>query len=95
VAVEIDHLEAIKRLVQSGIGVAILPAWAARDEIASGALASARLGPRGFVRAWGLLYPDHAPLPILLRTVVAELTEMLPSLFARATSIDSRDGALL
>jgi DNA-binding transcriptional LysR family regulator len=95
VAVEIDHLEAIKSLVQCGIGVAVLPAWAAREEIASGALASARLGPRGLTRTWGLLYPDHAPLPILLRTVVAELAEMLPPLFACASSIDSRDGALL
>jgi len=56
---------------------------------------SARLGPRGLARTWGLLYPDHAPLPILLRTVVAELAEMLPPLFACASSIDSRDGALL
>jgi hypothetical protein len=31
---------------------------------------------------------DHAPLPIPLRTVVAELAEMPPPLFTRASSID-------
>ena len=52
-------------------------------------LGSVRLGPRGLGRTWGLLYPDHAPLPILLRTVVAELAEMLPTLFSGASSIDA------
>jgi LysR family transcriptional activator of glutamate synthase operon len=82
VAVEIDHVEAIKHVVREGIGVAVVPAWAVREEVATGTLASVRLGPRGLLRTWGLLYPDHAPLPVVLRTVVAVLAETLPPLFA-------------
>lgn len=87
VAVEIDHVEAIKQIVRGGLGVAVVPAWAAREEIASGVLGRVRLGPRGLVRTWGLLHPHHAPLPVVLRTVVSVLADSLPALFAAGSTI--------
>jgi LysR family transcriptional regulator for metE and metH len=82
VAVEVDHLEAIKETVRLGLGVAVVPSWAARRDVAAGSLAAVRLGPTGLVRAWGLVYVEHAPLPNVLRTVIALCAETLPALLA-------------
>lgn len=84
IAVEIDHLEALKDLVRSGLGVAVVPAWSARREVAAGTLALVRLGPTGLTRAWGIVYPDPQPQPATVRALVRLLAEALPPLFALA-----------
>jgi DNA-binding transcriptional LysR family regulator len=54
--VELANLEAIKRSVEAGLGVAIVPALAVGREIAAGTLRTIRLAspppPRSFVAAW-------------------------------------------
>ena len=82
VAVEIDHLEAVKDLVQRRLGVAVVPLWAARREIAAGALVPVRLGPTGLTRAWAVLHPDLQPYPATLRALVRLFVEALPPLLA-------------
>jgi len=84
VALEVDHLEALQDLVERGIGVAVMPVWAAERRCASGALVGVRLGPTGLPRTWGVLHPDLQPFPATLRALVRLFSESLPPLLARA-----------
>jgi DNA-binding transcriptional LysR family regulator len=84
IAVEIDHIEAMKELVREGVGVAVVPAWSARRELADGSLVSVRLGPTGLTRAWGIVHPDLRPQPATIRALVQLFAEALPPLFTRA-----------
>jgi len=90
VALEVDHLEALKEAVRLGLGAAVVPSWAARRDVEAGTLAAVRLGPTGLVRAWGLVHVDHAPLPNVLRTVIAVCAEALPGLLAGAGRLAGR-----
>jgi LysR family transcriptional regulator for metE and metH len=44
--------EALLALVRSGLGVGVLAHWVLRPELARGAVAAVRLGPRGLQREW-------------------------------------------
>src|SRR5262245_10118408 len=84
IAVEIDHIEAVKELVRGGLGVAVVPWWSARRELTEELLFPVRLGAVGLTRTWGLVYPESRGLPAALRALVTLLAEALPPLFARA-----------
>ena len=84
IAVEIDHIEALKELVREGLGVAVVPWWSARRELDGAMLVAVRLGPVGVTRTWGLIYPEPPQLPASVRALVALFAEALPPLFARA-----------
>lgn len=55
-AMEISDLEAVKRMVEAGLGVAVMAAWMIREEIFRGSLIARPLGARGLHRAWGVLH---------------------------------------
>lgn len=84
IAVEVDHLEALKDLAQRRLGVAVVPSWSARRELMSGALVAVRLGATGVGRAWGVIHADLQPYPATLRALVALLADSLPTLLRRA-----------
>lgn len=84
IAAEVDHLEALKELAQRRLGIAVVPTWSAKREIAAGLLVPVQLGPRGLGRTWGVLHPDLQPFPATLRALVQLFAEMLPPRFARA-----------
>jgi len=84
IAAEIDHLEALKQLARRRLGVAVMPTWAARNEVAAGLLAPVRLGPTGLGRAWGVVHPDLRPYPATLRALVQLFAEALPPLLEQA-----------
>ncbi len=84
IAVEIDHIEALKALVRGGLGVAVVPWWSARRELEVEALAAVRLGPTGLTRSWGLVYPESQQLPASVRALVGLFATALPPLFARS-----------
>ena len=84
IAVEIDHIEAMKELVRGGLGIGVVPSWSARRELDAGTLAAVRLGPVGLTRSWGLLYSETRHLPAAIRALVSLFAEALPPLFARA-----------
>ncbi|MEE8311395.1 MAG: LysR family transcriptional regulator [Candidatus Binatia bacterium] len=54
-AMEISDLEAVKKMVEVGLGVSVVAAWAVRREIDDGTLISRPLAPRGLYRTWGLV----------------------------------------
>ena len=84
IAAEVDHLEALKRLAEHRLGVAVVPIWSARSEIAAGRLVAVRLGATGLGRAWGVLHADIQPFPATLRALVQLLAEALPPLLKQA-----------
>jgi LysR family transcriptional regulator for metE and metH len=84
IAVEVDHLEAMKDLAQRRLGVAVVPTWAVRRELASGVLAAVRLGATGLGRTWAVIHPDLQPYPATLRALVRLLADSLPDLLVRA-----------
>lgn len=63
VAMEMSSVEVVKRLVELGLGVSIVPALAVEREVASGALAAVRLSGLSFERSVGLVTPSGGPLP--------------------------------
>ena len=84
IAAEIDHLEALKQLAERRLGVAVMPSWAARNEIAAGLLTTVRLGPTGLGRSWGVLHADLRPYSATLRALVQLFAEALPPLLKLA-----------
>lgn len=82
VAVEIDHIEALKELVRGGLGVAVVPWWSARRELEAGTLVAVRLGSTGLGRSWGLIYPESHQLPAAVRALLMRFAETLPPLLA-------------
>jgi DNA-binding transcriptional LysR family regulator len=79
VAIEIDQLEGVKELVRSGVGVAVVPRWAARRELAAGSLVAAPLGDAGVRRTWVLVFADRQPRSATTSAVVRLLQEALPA----------------
>jgi len=63
VAMEMSSVEVLKKLVELGLGVSIVPALAVEREVAAGALAAVRLGGSFAQRQVGLLLPAGGPVP--------------------------------
>lgn len=53
---EVGSMSAIREMVGRGLGVSILAAWVARDEIVAGTLVTLPLGRRKLTRNWGVLH---------------------------------------
>lgn len=54
--IDLGSMEAIKELVKLGLGVSILAAWIARDELRDGSLIRLPLGRRKLKREWGVVH---------------------------------------
>lgn len=52
---EISDLEAVKKMVEVGLGVSVLANWTVRREIADGTLIARPLAPAGLYRSWGII----------------------------------------
>jgi DNA-binding transcriptional LysR family regulator len=61
-AMEISDLEAVKRMVEAGLGVAVMATWMIREEIRRGSLIARPVGARGLYRSWGLLHRANEAL---------------------------------
>jgi len=81
VALEIDQIEGVKDLVRAGVGIAVVPRWAARREIAAGALGATSLGGTGLRRTWALVLSDGLPRAATTTAVVQVLAAELPGRF--------------
>ncbi|MFT3914909.1 MAG: LysR family transcriptional regulator substrate-binding protein [Anaeromyxobacteraceae bacterium] len=63
VAMEMSSVEVLKRLVELGLGVSIVPALSVEREVAAGTLAAVALAGLSFERSVGLVTPSGGPLP--------------------------------
>ena len=52
---EISDLEAVKKMVEVGLGVSVLANWTVRREVADGTLIARPLAPSSLFRSWGLI----------------------------------------
>jgi len=62
VVLTFDNIEAVKRAVEVGSGVAILPRPTLEHELQAGTLAAVPLSPQNFVRPLGIVYRRGRPL---------------------------------
>jgi DNA-binding transcriptional LysR family regulator len=88
--IELDNIEAAKRMVAGGLGVALLPRTSVADELASGVLAASRITDADpHPRHIGLLRRADAgtPSPALAAflELVARVPELVPGAAAPAT----------
>jgi LysR family transcriptional regulator for metE and metH len=77
-----DHLEATKAMVAAGLGMAVLPEWTIRAELASGTLVARPLGKAGLWRSWGLAMQDELSTPVAARAFVRMCADWLSRAFA-------------
>jgi DNA-binding transcriptional LysR family regulator len=54
--IDVGSMSAIKELVKLGLGITILPAWVAQDELKDKSLVALPLGRRKLKRQWGVLH---------------------------------------
>ena len=54
--IDVGSMSAIKELVKLGLGITILPAWVAQNELKEKSLVALPLGRRKLKRQWGVLY---------------------------------------
>lgn len=73
VRMEVSTIEVIKRLVEAGLGISILPEMAVRDELASGRLKVAKLRGIVLTRSVGLAFRRGRYFPMALQAFLDEL----------------------
>lgn len=77
---EISDLEAVKKMVGAGLGVAVVAGWAVRNEIKAGELIAKPLGPRGLYRRWGMVYRSNETLTASQRGLISICKSLFPGL---------------
>ncbi|RMF25094.1 MAG: LysR family transcriptional regulator [Deltaproteobacteria bacterium] len=74
IAMEIDDLEAVKRMVAEGLGISALARWTVERELDEGVLVARRLGTAGLHRTWGLIRRAGEPMTAAQRGFLAACT---------------------
>jgi DNA-binding transcriptional LysR family regulator len=77
VTMEMGSVEVLKRLVELGFGVSIVPGMAVRTEVARGSLAAVGFSGGGRRRSVGIVTPKSAALSPATRAFVATATSTL------------------
>lgn len=86
-AMEISDLEAVKRMVEAGLGVAVMATWMIREELARGSLVARPVGTRGLHRSWGMLCRANEALSASQKGFLSICRTRFPELVAdRATA---------
>ena len=80
VTIEADHVAVVKELVRQGVGIAVLPSWAVRDEVGRGELRALGVGTHGLTRAWCLAALENGAQPAALKALARLCAEHLPRL---------------
>ena len=86
-AMEISDLEAVKRMVEAGLGVAVMATWMIREEVERGSLVARPVGARGLHRSWGMLHRANDTLTASQKGFLSICRSRFPELVAtRATA---------
>ena len=80
IVAESDQLDAVAALVRAHVGIAVVPRWAVRADVARGELRALRLGREGITRAWGVVTADRSHPTATVRQAVALCLDRLPDL---------------
>lgn len=86
VAMEIDHLEAVSKMVARGLGVAIVPRWAIEAEIASGDVTAVPIGAHGLSRGWAVGFLEESRPRQALRAFVRLCSDRIPAVLDAGTA---------
>jgi DNA-binding transcriptional LysR family regulator len=78
VAMEIDHLEAVSKMVARGLGVSVVPRWAVAGDIAAGEVTALPIGAKGLSRGWAVGFLEESSPRQALRAFVRLCTDHLP-----------------
>lgn len=70
ILIELPSLEAIKRLVETGVGVALVPKLSAHQEIADGKLVALSVNEMRFVRKLNIVYRKNSSLSHAARAFI-------------------------
>jgi DNA-binding transcriptional LysR family regulator len=87
---EVGSIEVIKRLVQFGFGVSIVPLVSVQDELQRGILNAVRVFSKRDARRLGAVHVRKRHLPLAAKELLRILTECLPP-GRRETSSAGRD----
>jgi DNA-binding transcriptional LysR family regulator len=79
-AMEIDDIDAVKKMVEAGLGVAVVAEWTVREEIAAGSLIARPLGTSGVYRTWGLVQRANETLTASQRGFIGICKSRFPAL---------------
>ncbi len=79
-AMEISDLEAVKKMVESGLGVSVVAGFAVKEEVAAGRLIARPLAPGGLYRSWGVVRRSAEATPQSHRAFVSVCKELFPRL---------------
>jgi DNA-binding transcriptional LysR family regulator len=90
---EMDHLEAVTAMVRDGLGVAIVPRWTIREELAAHQLLALSIGKSGLSRTWGLGVVEQDHQPQAMKTFVRLCTERIPSMLSGETWLEAPERA--
>ncbi len=82
-AMEIGDLEAVKKMVEAGLGVSVVAGFAVREEVAAGRLLARQLSPGGLYRSWGIVRRSAEAMPQSQRAFVSVCKELFPALVAQ------------
>lgn len=82
IAMEMDHMEAVAEMARAGLGVAVVPRWAVRAEVESGALVALSIGKSGLSRSWGLGMLDGDYRPQAVKAFLRLCLDRLPAMMA-------------
>lgn len=93
VSMEMDHLEAVTAMVRDGLGVAIVPSWTIREELASGQVIALSIGKSGLTRAWGLGVVEQDHQPHAMKTFIRLCSERLPAILSGESSNAARESS--
>ncbi len=86
-AMEISDLEAVKRMVEAGLGVAVVATWTIRDELARGSLIARPVGTRGLYRNWGVIHRANDALTASQRGFLAICRTRFPELVSNSLDV--------
>ena len=88
VAMQLDTLE--PKLVRAGLGVAVVPHWAAVDEERRGDLLVRPIGKTGMTRRWALAFREQAQRLPNLSAFVRICLDLLPERLAPESAVHER-----
>jgi len=93
VAMEIDHQEAVTKMVAAGLGVAIVPRWAIIAEIESGEVVPVPFGDARLTRGWAVGFLEESQPRQALRAFVRLCAERIPKILVADTATSARMSA--